>query len=133
MSVATTLAELETPRLERALLLATLGLYGVGDVATTTAIQLLGGFETSGFVRLFLAKWGLLGLVIHKSLFLLVPIGAWLLLRKAGDLLELPSSPFASAVLAIFAVVGLLVVAWNLYIIALLLAPGPTPVPTVPF
>jgi len=117
---------LDTPRLEKGLWLVTLLFYIVGDTLTTLTFLQYGGTEANPLVAGWIAEWGHIAVVGHKLLFLgiiLSIVGYGDRVRGVvgffADLLGVPSSPFRSAILFMFASRGVLLVGWNCYIIYL--------------
>lgn len=113
----------ELPRvkgLERALWVATIALYGIGDMLTSVISMEIGGTEATGFLASWVSQFGYIALLGHKLLIFGFIVATVLLIKAIGDRVGVESSLFSSVILVMFASRGVALVAWNSYIIYLL-------------
>jgi len=118
---------------ERWLWVAVIGLYGVGDILTSIVLMELGVHESVLWLNELIQQYGNVTLLAHKLAIFAVIAVALGGLTVAAHRLDLPAAPFRSAILLMFAARGALLVAWNCYIIYVVVTHDVPPATPVPF
>ncbi|QIO25413.1 hypothetical protein [Haloarcula sp. JP-L23] len=120
-AVPTERIERAAPTVERWVAVATVLLYGVGDVATTYVSEQLGGYESNQLVWGLLHEYGSIALVGHKAAAFALIVAGWLAITALARLVDHRPHVYRAAFLSLYAGRGLVLTVSNATVIYQLL------------